>query len=494
MKYILFNPNYVLKPDNGKTLMMVSLVGRKLVSGIDDSFTCVIHPIYAMILSFIDGRDVSDCVRDAAQYIGVSPELVQNYISTLIDNPEYVYLKGKDGVSVFPPFTIVSKSNMTLMNRYNPDMFDYDKVDLRMTRHLTPSSLTIMINNICVTNCIYCYQDKSRKVDCTIPFKRIIELIHEAFDLHVNSFDVIGGEFFLYKHWKEVLAELRHYGYNPYLSTKMPLKEDDIKFLSDIRIRDIQVSIDSLIEEHLIESIAIKKGYVSQIIQTLKKLDQYGIRIMVHTVLTRFNDSVKDMDSIFQVLKEIKHLQEWHVVKGVETLYPKTEYKSIEISDSAMDDIIDFLEHQAKKTGINIISPKKSGPKVSVSVSASHKMKVHHDNKDSFFNRVFCSGLFSSLYILPDGKVTICEQLYWNKDFIIGDVTKNSIQEIWDSDKAKSLYYIKQEDIPSDSLCHSCEDFEKCRRPRQVCYREIIKKYGTEKWYYPDVKCPYVYR
>ena len=159
-----------------------------------------------------------------------------------------------------------------------------------------------------------------------------------------------------------------------------------------------------------------------------------------------------------------------------------------------MDDIIDFLEHQAKKTGINIISPKKSGPKVSVSVSASHKMKVHHDNKDSFFNRVFCSGLFSSLYILPDGKVTICEQLYWNKDFIIGDVTKNSIQEIWDSDKAKSLYYIKQEDIPSDSLCHSCEDFEKCRRPRQVCYREIIKKYGTEKWYYPDVKCPYVYR
>ena len=28
------------------------------------------------------------------------------------------------------------------------------------------------------------------------------------------------------------------------------------------------------------------------------------------------------------------------------------------------------------------------------------------------------------MYILPDGKVTICEELYWNEHFIIGDVTK----------------------------------------------------------------------
>lgn len=25
-----------------------------------------------------------------------------------------------------------------------------------------------------------------------------------------------------------------------------------------------------------------------------------------------------------------------------------------------------------------------------------------------------------------------------------------------------------------------------------VCYREIVKKYGFDKWYYPDVNCPLV--
>jgi radical SAM protein with 4Fe4S-binding SPASM domain len=86
----------------------------------------------------------------------------------------------------------------------------------------------------------------------------------------------------------------------------------------------------------------------------------------------------------------------------------------------------------------------------------------------------------------------MCEQLYWNKNFIVGNVLENSIQEVWNSEKAKSIYFIKQEDIPSDSLCHTCTNFNVCREVRQVCYREIIKKYGTDKWYYPDVNCPYV--
>ena len=85
----------------------------------------------------------------------------------------------------------------------------------------------------------------------------------------------------------------------------------------------------------------------------------------------------------------------------------------------------------------------------------------------------------------------MCEQLYWNKDFIIGDVMKSSIRDIWNSKKAENLFYIKQEDIPSDSRCSKCQDFVRCRETRQVCYREIIKKYGKTKWYYTDVKCTY---
>lgn len=486
MKYITFNSNYVLKPDSGRTLILASLVGRNLLKGMEDSFTNVIHPIYAMILSFINGRNLEDCVADAAQALDVSTDLIENFINTLLDNPNQVLLKSKDGVSVFPPYTIVSQTDLTISNRYVPDMFEYTSLNIRNDRHLTPSTITLMVNNVCATNCIYCYQDKTRVANCKIPLKRIKELIREAYDLHVNSFDVIGGEFFLYKHWKEVLYELRKYGYHPYLSTKIPLNESDVKYLASLKIHDIQISIDTLIEQHLINSIGIQEGYVKKMLKSLHLLDHYGIPIKVHSVLTKYNSTIEDMESIYNVLKDIKHLMDWHIVKGDETLYPKTEYKNIEIDVSAFNDIICYLKKKAEYKKISIISPQELS-----SAYLSEKQKNKKKSEEAFFNRTFCSGLYSALYILPDGQVTMCEQLYWNKRFIVGNVMKNSINEVWNSQKAKSLFYIKQSEIPSDSKCSTCADFVKCRENRQVCYREIIKKYGTDKWYYPAVNCPY---
>lgn len=483
---ISFNPKYFLKPDKGRALLMASFVGRNLATEVNDSFTNAIHPIYAMILCFTDGREQSACIAEASKELEVPEDLIENFISSLLDNPNQVALKSKNGTSFFPPQTIISNKDLKPSRRYTPTMFEYDKVDLRMRRHLTPSTLTLMVNNICMTNCIYCYQDKTKKVDCTIPLDRIKEIIHEAYRLHVNTFDVIGGEFFLYKHWKDVLYELRSYGFNPYLSTKVPLKEEDIQFLAKLNIHDIQISLDTLIEEHLIDSINVQKGYAEKMRKSILLLDKYEIPVMVHSVLTKYNNTSEDMQSVFELLKDMKHLHSWHVVKGDDSLYPKTDYNTIEISQSDQINMVKYLMQLKEKSGMPIFYPQI--PQNGNIDSADHfKVKEY-----KFFKRSFCSGLFSSLYILPDGKVTICEQLYWHKQFIVGDVLKNTIEEIWNSQAAKDLYYIKQEQIPSDSLCHSCEKYEACRSLRQVCYRDIIKKYGKERWYYPDANCPYV--
>lgn len=309
MKYILFNENLVLKPDEGRTLILASLVGRNLLIGQDDSFTDIIHPIYAMILCFVDGREINECVNEAASYLSVPKELVLNFINSLVDNPKQVILSGKKGNSVFPPYTIVSMQSPSQIKRYSPNLFKYDQIDLRMKRHLTPSTITLMFNNICVTNCIYCYQDKSHVAKCTIPLERIKELIREAYKLNVNTFDVIGGEFFLYKYWRDVLAELRRYGYNPYLSTKMPLQENDVQFLAKLKVRDIQISLDSCIEEHLIESINVRKGYVAEMLKSLMLLEKYGILVKVHSVLTKYTKDIADMRSIYNVLKNFISVQ-----------------------------------------------------------------------------------------------------------------------------------------------------------------------------------------
>lgn len=487
MKYIIFNPEYTLKPDDGRALIMASIPGRDMLKDINDSFTNVIHPIYAMILTFVNGRSYEVCINNAAITLGVSEELIKNFIDSLTDNPNRVFFKCKDGVSAFPPNTILSRKEECLSERYIPSLFEYNRLDIHVKRHKTPSNITLMFNNICVTNCIYCYQDKSRRVHCTIPLQRVIELIHEAHSLHVNTFDVIGGEFFLYEHWKEVLTELREFGYNPYLSTKMPLDEDCVKYLAELNIFDIQISLDTLIEEHLIPSLKVKKGYAQKMIKCLELLDKYNIPILIHSVLTQYNDSIKDMQSVFEVLKNLKNLKAWLIVKGDETLYPRTKYKNIEISSESLSSISKYLNQLANNTNMIIRAPQSE---ISES-SAAINTELNNNEQNKFFDRAFCSGLFSSLYILPDGKVTMCEQLYWKERFIVGNVMENSISEIWNSEKAKSIFYIKQSDIPEDSLCHSCSQFKKCRGLKQVCYREIIKKYGDDKWYYPDVNCPF---
>lgn len=100
-----------------------------------------------------------------------------------------------------------------------------------------------------------------------------------------------------------------------------------------------------------------------------------------------------------------------------------------------------------------------------------------------------CSANYSNLFILPDGKVTICEQLYWNPRFIIGDLNKQSIQEVWNSPKALSLAFPKKEDFREKSACRSCKLFDDCMEFPNRCIADILKGYGEENWDYPDPRC-----
>ena len=38
------------------------------------------------------------------------------------------------------------------------------------------------------------------------------------------------------------------------------------------------------------------------------------------------------------------------------------------------------------------------------------------------FNHGICGILNDQIFILPDGKVGVCEQLYWKPEYLIGDL------------------------------------------------------------------------
>lgn len=115
--------------------------------------------------------------------------------------------------------------------------------------------------------------------------------------------------------------------------------------------------------------------------------------------------------------------------------------------------------------------------------------KSPEKKKKNYDERSRCSANFYAFIVLPDGKVTICEELYWHPQFIIGDLSKQSIMEVWNSERAVELYKITKEKVRDESACKSCDQFEPCHIYKGVCWKDVLYAYGEENWDYPDPKC-----
>jgi sulfatase maturation enzyme AslB (radical SAM superfamily) len=281
---ILLNPKYVLKADENRALLLTKDIVRARE---DERIESVIHPVHAIILSFCTGEPKDICIQNASKFLGVSITKVTNFVDTILDNKAPVKVKYNDKNIIFPSETIIL-TDQRADDLYDPNIFLFDDIDLRIKRHKTVTDLTLMITTKCETDCIYCYASKHRSKEMDINI--ILKLIDEAKFLGVRSFDIIGGDIFAYKRWKEVIARLYSYGFKPYLSTKIPLDEESVKYLKSIGVEDIQVSLDTLIESNLRTIVKGGRDYKSRIEKMLYLLNKYDVKTNIHTIICSTND------------------------------------------------------------------------------------------------------------------------------------------------------------------------------------------------------------
>lgn len=188
MKLIL-NPEYMLKPEKGKALLLTTDPFR---AKNNEKLESVIHPIHAMILSFFDGKEKDLCIDNAAQYLNVDKGKISNFVSKLINNEQPVIVSLGKKYIYFPQYTLVGVENTTSENirLYNPNDFKYDFLDLKMGRHSMITDVTLMLTTRCKTDCVYCYATKQH-CNKELPLSRIMSLIDEAYKLKMRGFDII---------------------------------------------------------------------------------------------------------------------------------------------------------------------------------------------------------------------------------------------------------------------------------------------------------------
>jgi len=469
----VLNPEYILRND----------INRVILTSKEGGITTFIHPLQAMIISFFDQPiEYLSNLNRISHFLHLPLNEIEGFVTKLTNNSEKIWIGEGKNASHYPENVLINlPSNYLKQGYYFKDfMIDGKKVDLVSRRFQIPIETILMINTLCYTDCTYCYADRRNKFDLKIPFERMAEIIVEAKELKFRKFDTSGGEFFLYKNWENLLSFLISNGFNPTIPAKIPLSNQQVSKLKDFGLKEIQISLDSINAEILSSTLNVSKSYWKQINETIHELEKAKMHFRVNTIVTRYNASYNEIVRLVEYLLGFEYFNDISIGCVGYTHYKSALHNATIMPNKEEVELV--FSHLHEKFDNN--------EKVTISELTFFKdnFRMSHD---SFFKKALCSGNFQGFIILPDGKVTICEELYWHPRFIIGDLTKQSIMEVWNSDKAKDLVYLNKNSIRAESPCHNCDWFDACHQDGGKCWREIIKSYGDQNWDFPDPRCPY---
>ena len=477
---IVFNHAYYIKHDE-KRCLVISQPSREW-SNCMEGWISKIHPIYAMILSLLsEPLSKQEAIAQAAAFLDVNDSVATELIEKLMESKEPFEMDFDNLVSWFPPSIILevpSDSIPSIPIVYEPQQFCYDSIDLTAQRLIqSPMGIVWMINNTCLTECEYCYADKSTK-SSSLNLSEVTKMLDDISHNNIKSLQIVGGEFFRYQNWRELLKLLKSYNLLPELvSTKMPLSADNIAIIGEYGIQ-IQVSLDSFNPDTIASMWRVKSDYLSKIIDTIHLLEKYNVKYQIATVLTKSNSSNEELKSLSKFLSTLENLKRWEVRVAFRSLYSRKSFDTIKLSPNEIVEIEKIVKSLMETFPKNILWVKDSGREYFTAKEGSRSFKGSR-----------CSANYSHMVVLPDGNVTICEQLYWAKRFIIGDVKHQTIRDIWNSPEALHLAKYPQSCVQSTSRCHDCKLYDDCQLFPNKCYADTIKAYGWDNWDYPDPRC-----
>ena len=474
---LVLNPAYYLKNDGNKIIFCTreNLKGVKIPY---ESFFSYLHPLNAQLLSFFNGENLlRDAINKASLHFKMTKDEIYNIVSELIENQEGKSIRYKWHWMYFPKNVLVNINKVDKHHASELNSFlTYDKVDLGAFRLSAPISANLLLTMKCYTDCIYCYANRQVNYNL-MSLTQVKSIIHQAKDLNMMNLDVNGGEVLLHPYCIEIFSEMIKCGFYPAISTKIPISRDTILRLKEIGVKSIQLSLDTISPSILTELLQVNGHYFQKIDQTLHFLDQEGIDTTIHSVLCTQNSSINDLSELVKYLSSFSCIVDIRFSPAGYSLY-KGNNSAFRPSLSELLEVSAYVENYNKTNVNNKI------------ILDDYYTKDYYQDENLFYNRAICTANLRSFTILPDGRVTICEELYDHPQFIIGDLTKQTIMEVWNSSKALELFHLKKEKVDKESKCYNCSEFRKCREVRGVCWKEILMAYGKDKWDYPDPRCP----
>lgn len=186
------------------------------------------------------------------------------------------------------------------------------------------------------------------------------------------------------------------------------------------------------------------------------------------------------MVSLFEFINNKRNIREWRIDMVNASFFSEFSHEELPPSPeqlSALYPIFQGLRPQHFKFAY----PVRADDPEKLSYPEIRKRFLHTASLN-------CPANYSQITILPDGQVTVCDKTYWTPEFIIGDIKTQSLEEVWNSERALEVFHMR-DNIQSDSPCRLCGDLKECNQNNNVCYMNVIAAYGLQKYDYPDPNC-----
>lgn len=482
--YIL-NPDYIVKNDINRAIIFSKKnVENKGARG----WLSYLHPTQAMIFSFFtERRTLVENIQKISSFIQKDFDTTKELILPFIENKEALKTNWEGQNIYIPDNLLIDINRISSPKDIRPITIESLRcklpIDINTKRvNSMPLIYTFMLTNKCVTKCKYCYADTDTKIETQMSTERILELIHQSYDMNIQNINLIGGEIFLHKDWDIILEELIKYNYEPDLiSTKYPLTQNMINRLEEINFKNpIQISLDANDKNILCDSLEVRENYLEKIKESITLLDKSNLKYQISSVLTQYNGNNEAMRELFIFVNTLDRVQDWSLRPAMNSLYKK-DFIKIKLHREQIVKLFEFLEEE--------IIPQ-SKVKINLDKSLIKKEYYVADKGSKSFKGAKCSALNNHMFVLPDGKVTICEQLYWKPQFIIGNLSDQDIPEVWNSSRVNELINFDKNNVRKESKCSTCQIFESCyNKDKNRCWADIIKAYGDENWDFPDPRC-----
>lgn len=470
------NPQFIVRNEDNCSFLIKRNGTISSSFGKDIPTVTVIPPAIGYILDKIGQMNYKASIERLSIELNISANLLDVFLQKLsTDTPKQMTIDGHN--IIFPQHLLIQlefPSNKTNLHSKN-----FTSSKLYFERPHTPISVNFMITTKCTTNCCYCYAKRNFKYELTT--EEIIKFIEDCYTNKIVNLNLTGGDIFARKDWKTILTIAKKFDYNPFISTKTPLSKQEIYFLNSIGINEIQFSLDSC-EASILHSII---GAQTNYIEDVKKMFGYcqicNIKLCIRTVLCNKNAEVSIISNLYRFINQYNNIKEWVLTPAFYSQY-KPLYQQYAVSNDNLIKIRNYIK--SLDTYFSVYLSKMT--------SCGYKLKLYPTVDEYVSYNQQCHANSYSMSVLASGECTICEMLYDNKEYLIGNIRNQSLSEIWNSSKALALYAPIQENISMKSPCHSCSVFTKCKKSiaKRVCYVDIAKVHENNSFDFPDPRCP----